>query len=124
MIFFVLKVTYTNLKNKYEKLLRDHKDLLHDHESARTYVGRLEQELQRLRNMYREAYHAGARQERENKALAQHIAQLQRRGLNTQSKPSQFTEKEIKHLIFLCHPDKHHGSQLANDLTVKLIKLR
>ena len=30
----------------------------------------------------------------------------------------------LKKLIFLCHADKHNGSELANEMTVYLLKLR
>lgn len=36
----------------------------------------------------------------------------------------QFTAKEIMQLIKLCHPDKHAGSEEANEITKKLLSLR
>lgn len=39
-------------------------------------------------------------------------------------KAEQFSKKEIKQLVVLCHPDKHGGIVVANDLTTKLLKMR
>lgn len=36
----------------------------------------------------------------------------------------QFTSDEIKKLISLCHPDRHQGSKIAGEMTVKLLKMR
>lgn len=35
-----------------------------------------------------------------------------------------FTAQEIETLINLCHPDKHSGSERANNMTARLLKLR
>lgn len=43
--------------------------------------------------------------------------------LKTQAVSSQFTQQELKSLVRLCHPDKHNGKQIANDLTAKLLDL-
>jgi hypothetical protein len=40
------------------------------------------------------------------------------------SSSNQFTTDEIKTLIRLCHPDKHNGSDSANRITTKLLKMR
>ncbi len=37
---------------------------------------------------------------------------------------SPFTPEEMKQLIILCHPDKHGGSELATEVTKKLLSLR
>lgn len=37
---------------------------------------------------------------------------------------NQFSKAEIKILIKLCHPDKHDGSQEANDILLKLLQMR
>ncbi len=34
------------------------------------------------------------------------------------------TNKDIKILLSLCHPDKHDGKKIANDMTVKLLKMK
>lgn len=39
-------------------------------------------------------------------------------------KSSEFTQEELAKLIRLCHPDKHNGSSAANEMTLKLLKLR
>lgn len=39
------------------------------------------------------------------------------------SKP-QFSSDEIKKILVLCHPDKHDGSKLANDITAMLNKIK
>jgi regulator of replication initiation timing len=44
--------------------------------------------------------------------------------LASSSTPSTFTADEVKTLIVLCHPDKHGGSKVANEITAKLIKMR
>jgi hypothetical protein len=44
--------------------------------------------------------------------------------MNSQNKSTQFSAEEISKLIMLCHPDKHNGKAMANELTSKLIKLR
>ena len=41
-----------------------------------------------------------------------------------QGESLQFNKDEIKSLISLCHPDKHHGSEIAKDITAKLLELR
>lgn len=38
--------------------------------------------------------------------------------------PQQFTQEEIKKLLMLCHPDKHNGKQMAQDITNKLLTMR
>lgn len=35
-----------------------------------------------------------------------------------------FDEKELKQLVALCHPDKHGGSKVAEEMTRKLLTLR
>ncbi|AUR92599.1 hypothetical protein NVP1174O_39 [Vibrio phage 1.174.O._10N.261.55.A8] len=42
------------------------------------------------------------------------------------SKPENhnLTDDDIKKLLTLCHPDKHGGKSIANDMTAKLNKLR
>lgn len=35
-----------------------------------------------------------------------------------------FNEKELKQLVALCHPDKHGGSKVAEEMTRKLLALR
>ncbi len=40
------------------------------------------------------------------------------------SKSSDMDQKLINRLIRFCHPDKHNGSKLANELTSELLKLR
>ncbi len=39
-------------------------------------------------------------------------------------KTSELTRAEVDTLIRLCHPDKHGGSQSANDITARLLGLR
>lgn len=36
----------------------------------------------------------------------------------------ELTDDEIKKLLSLCHPDKHDGKRLAEDMTKKLLSLR
>lgn len=36
----------------------------------------------------------------------------------------QLTREDVTRLLNLCHPDKHGGKQMANDMTAKLLKLR
>lgn len=38
--------------------------------------------------------------------------------------PSQFSKEEVDRLVRLCHPDKHNGSIVANEITKKLLKLK
>ena len=38
--------------------------------------------------------------------------------------PHTFTRKEIKQLISLCHPDKHHGRVLSKEMTQKLLTIK
>ncbi len=40
------------------------------------------------------------------------------------SQSSAFTDADLKQLIALCHPDKHGGNKVANEITAKLIKMR
>lgn len=40
------------------------------------------------------------------------------------SESKQFDQGEIKKLIALCHPDKHAGSKVAEEITVKLLTMR
>ena len=35
-----------------------------------------------------------------------------------------FTQEELKKLITLCHPDKHGGSKIAEEMTAKLLEMR
>lgn len=37
---------------------------------------------------------------------------------------AQFTQDEIKRLIRLCHPDRHNNSDIAKEITQKLLELR
>ena len=37
---------------------------------------------------------------------------------------SQFSEDDLRRLLQLCHPDKHGGSKLAQEMTTKLNRLR
>ncbi len=39
-------------------------------------------------------------------------------------KPAQFTKEEIQKLILLCHPDKHDGKPMANEMTAKLLAMK
>lgn len=39
-------------------------------------------------------------------------------------KSNQFSQDEISKLILLCHPDKHDGKPMANEMTAKLILLK
>lgn len=41
-----------------------------------------------------------------------------------QGNTTQFNSEDIKRLILLCHPDKHGNSQMANDMTKKLLTLK
>jgi hypothetical protein len=36
----------------------------------------------------------------------------------------QFDKGEIKQLLFLCHPDKHHDNPKATEITRKLLDMR
>ena len=36
----------------------------------------------------------------------------------------EFTPEELKKLITLCHPDKHDGSKIAEEMTAKLLEMR
>lgn len=36
----------------------------------------------------------------------------------------EFTEREIRTLISLCHPDKHSGKKSATDITAKLLDMK
>jgi hypothetical protein len=38
--------------------------------------------------------------------------------------PKQFTNDDIRKLLLLCHPDKHCGKQIAQDMTAKLLAMR
>ncbi len=37
---------------------------------------------------------------------------------------SQFSQEDLRRLLQLCHPDKHGGSKLAQEMTTKLNRLR
>lgn len=39
-------------------------------------------------------------------------------------KQSEFTADDMQRLLMLCHPDKHDGKQMANDMTAKLVALK
>lgn len=41
---------------------------------------------------------------------------------NNNEKP--LDNKDIKKLLQLCHPDKHNGSNLASEMTSKLLSMR
>ena len=38
--------------------------------------------------------------------------------------PRQLDKADIQKLLSLCHPDKHGGKEIAQEMTVKLLKLR
>lgn len=38
--------------------------------------------------------------------------------------PSPFTEEEMRKLLILCHPDKHGGKALAEEMTARILDLR
>ena len=44
--------------------------------------------------------------------------------INQPTTNNQFTEKEIKQLISLCHPDKHGNSKSSSEITKKLLDMR
>ncbi len=44
--------------------------------------------------------------------------------LNGQQPKPQLTRDELAKLIALCHPDKHGGKQMANEMTQRLLELR
>lgn len=46
------------------------------------------------------------------------------RGRSNAPAPLALTDKDIKSMLMLCHPDKHAGSQLAAEITRKLIAMR
>jgi len=48
------------------------------------------------------------------------ISELQKR-TNTKNP---FSQEDIKRLIMLCHPDKHGGKKMAEDMTKKLLTIR
>lgn len=37
---------------------------------------------------------------------------------------TQFSQDDIKRLLVLCHPDKHDGKRIAQEMTQKLLALR
>lgn len=39
------------------------------------------------------------------------------------SKSTAFSERQIRRLIQLCHPDRHDNSKASNEATIDLIKL-
>lgn len=45
-------------------------------------------------------------------------------GRSNAQHPLAITDKDIKSMLMLCHPDKHAGSQLAAEITRKLIAMR
>jgi uncharacterized Zn finger protein (UPF0148 family) len=47
-----------------------------------------------------------------------------RRGRSTVASQDHGLSEKLKHLIALCHPDKHKGSKIANDVTVWLLNQR
>ena len=38
--------------------------------------------------------------------------------------PKQLDAEDIKRLLMLCHPDKHDGKKMAEEMTQKLLALR
>lgn len=36
----------------------------------------------------------------------------------------EFEDSDLKKLLFLCHPDKHQNSEIATQITQKLLELR
>ena len=44
--------------------------------------------------------------------------------LNQQSQQSGINDDLLKRLIMLCHPDKHGGSAIAEDVTKQLLSIR
>ena len=38
--------------------------------------------------------------------------------------PAQLESEDIKRLLMLCHPDKHGGKKMAEEMTQKLLALR
>ncbi len=38
--------------------------------------------------------------------------------------PEKLSEQDLKKLLMLCHPDKHGNSELAKEMTVKILEMR
>ena len=64
---------------------------------------------------------AAAEVRRENEQLRRDIERL-RAQLNAPH--SGLDSKTIRQLVQLVHPDKHHGSQLATEVTQKLLQMK
>lgn len=47
-----------------------------------------------------------------------------RKGEQRAKQISQFTDDELTKLIQLCHPDKHDGKPMANEMTAKLLTMK
>lgn len=56
--------------------------------------------------------------------LRRHLTQANRRTTEALAAQTTLQPDDIKRLLQLCHPDKHNGSQTANDMTRKLLALR
>lgn len=50
------------------------------------------------------------------------VRRVNARGVIESSNP--FDKKDIRKLLSLCHPDKHGGSEVAEEMTRKILKLR
>jgi hypothetical protein len=57
-------------------------------------------------------------------ALVARINKLGGEAFLNAPKPAQFTKEEIQKLILLCHPDKHDGKPMANEMTAKLLTMK
>ena len=51
------------------------------------------------------------------------LRELRSRRMNLNGGTS-ISEKEIRRLLMLCHPDKHSNSKASNDMTAALLKMR
>lgn len=101
--------------SELKKLRRDYKDLQNDYdfyyEAAQLYYNKHDKLLDEWNSLARQIKKHGGWQHM--KACAS--------GNKT---VSGFTQDEINKLVILCHPDKHNGKQMAQDLTKKLIAMR
>lgn len=83
-------------------------------EKLRRQLGNLESERDRLRGQLENSHHA----------LSLLRAQLRVAQMAWPTTATSLEPALLKKLIRLCHPDKHDGSKLANEVTVELLKMR
>lgn len=103
---FVWKSKYDSLELKHTQLKAEHTTVLLMLKSLQGEYARIVSSKDHWQQKWRELHHE------------------QMMGRTQSQRAAWPSDSDIKQLISLCHPDKHGGSKVANEITAKLIQMR